>query len=58
MNVTADVAKQVIDTMKATPFVLALLVINVVVLCGFTFTLHEVSNAVERRDKILERCIK
>jgi hypothetical protein len=58
MNVSTDVAKQVIDTMKATPFVLALLVINVVVLAGFTFTLHEVSSAVERRDKILERCIK
>jgi hypothetical protein len=58
MNVPADLAKQVIETMRATPFVLALLVINVVVLAGFTYTLHEVSDAVERRDKILERCIK
>ena len=58
MNVPADVAKQVIETMRATPFVLAILIINVVVLAGFAFTLHEVSNSVERRDKILERCIK
>jgi hypothetical protein len=58
MNVPADLAKQVIETMRATPFVLALLVINVVVLIGFTFTLYQVGNAIERRDKILERCIK
>jgi hypothetical protein len=58
MNVPHDIAKQVVDNMKASPFVLALLIINVVVLAGFTFTLHEVSKAVERRDNILERCIK
>jgi hypothetical protein len=58
MNVPHDIAHKVIDSMKAAPFVLALLVINIVVLVGFTFTLHEVSNAVERRDRILERCIK
>lgn len=58
MNVPQDIAKQVIETMRATPFVLALLIVNIVVLAGFTFTLYEVSKAVERRDKILERCIK
>jgi hypothetical protein len=58
MNVPHDIAKQVVDNMKASPFVLALLIINIVVLAGFTFTLHEVSKAVERRDNILERCIK
>jgi hypothetical protein len=58
MNVPADLARQVVETMRATPFVLALLIVNVIVLAGFTFTLYEISNAVERRDKILERCIK
>jgi hypothetical protein len=58
MNVPADLAKQVVEKMGATPFVLAILIVNVVVLAGFTYTLHEVSDAVERRDKILERCIK
>lgn len=58
MNIPTDVAHKVIETMKATPFVLALLIINVVVLAGFTLTLLEVSKAVERRDRILERCIK
>lgn len=58
MNVSPDIAKQVIETMRATPFVLAILIINIVVLTGFTFTLYQVGHAVERRDKILERCIK
>ena len=58
MNVPHDIAHKVIDNMKAAPFVLALLILNIAVLAGFTFTLHEVSNAVERRDRILERCIK
>jgi len=58
VNVPADLAHKVIETMRATPFVLALLIINIVVLSGFVFTLHEVSAAIERRDKILERCIK
>ena len=53
-----DLAGKIIDTMRAAPFVLALLIINVAVLAGFTFTLHEVSKAVARRDAILERCIK
>jgi hypothetical protein len=58
MNVSADLAKQVVETMRATPFVLAILIVNIIVLCGFTFTLYEVGKAVERRDKIIERCIK
>ena len=58
MNVPHDIANKVIDTMRATPFVLALLIINVVVLAGFAFAIHEVGNAIERRDNILEKCIK
>jgi hypothetical protein len=58
MNVPRDLAEKVIDTMKATPFVLALLIINLIVLAGFTFTLHEVGKAIARRDTILEKCIK
>jgi predicted aspartyl protease len=53
-----ELADKVIDTMKATPFVLALLIINIAVLGGFAFTLHEVGNAIERRDGILEKCIR
>lgn len=58
MNVPRDLANKVIDSMKATPFVLALLIINIVVLTGFAFTLNEVGKSIARRDAILERCIK
>lgn len=51
-------AHKLIDSMTGAPFVLAVLVINLAVLAGFTLTLMEISQAVERRDRILERCIK
>jgi hypothetical protein len=57
MNVSQDVAGKVIDTMKATPFVLALLIINTVVLGGFAFSMHEISNAAARRDNLLAQCM-
>jgi predicted aspartyl protease len=57
MNVPADVAKQVIDTMRATPFVLALLVLNTIALAGFAYSLHEISKAADRRDGLLEKCM-
>ena len=57
MNVPHDIANRVIDTMRATPFVLALLVINIVVLAGFSFSLHEISKAADRRDAILGKCL-
>ena len=49
---------QIVHDFKQTPFLLAVLLINTLVLVGFAFTLIQVSEAVERRDKILERCIK
>ena len=58
MNVPTDVAKQVIDTMKATPFVLAILIVNTLALLGFAYSLHEIANAAERRDTLLEICMK
>lgn len=58
MNVPGDLAHKVVDQMKATPFVLAILIVNITVLAGFLYTLHEVRGAVARRDTILERCIK
>ena len=57
MNVPADIANKVIETMRATPFVLALLIINTVVLGGFAFSMHEISNAAERRDGLLQSCL-
>ena len=50
-------ASQVTENLRGTPFVMALLVINIIVLAGFAFTLHEVGNAIERRNAILKVCI-
>jgi hypothetical protein len=58
MNVPHGIAKQVIDTMRATPFVLAILIVNSLALVGFAYSLHEISNAAERRDGLLELCLK
>ena len=43
-----DIAKQVVETMRATPFLLAILVIDLAALVGFAFTLREVGKAVAR----------
>jgi hypothetical protein len=53
-----ELAAQVIENLRDTPFVLALLVINIIVLAGFAFTLHEVGNAIERRDAIVKACVE
>jgi hypothetical protein len=58
MNIPHKLADRVIDNMKSTPFVFALLIINCMVLAGFAFTLHQVGQSIARRDAILERCLK
>jgi len=55
---TKELAAQVVEQLRGTPFVLALLVINIIVLAGFAFTLHEVGNAIERRDATIKACIE
>jgi hypothetical protein len=55
---TTKLASQVIEQLRGTPFVLALLVINIIVLVGFAYTLHEVGNAIERRDAMVRACIE
>ena len=58
MNVPADIARQVVETLRGTPFVLALVLVNVIALFGFGWTLHEVSNAMERREPLIKACIE
>jgi hypothetical protein len=53
-----EIASKVVENLRGSPLVLALLIINLVALLGFTYTLYQIGYAVERRDKILERCIK
>lgn len=58
MNVPTDIAKQVVDSLKGTPFVMALLIVNVMALAGFAFVLYEVNSAVERRDEMIKSCLE
>ena len=58
MNVSGDLARQVVDQLKGTPFVLSLLIVNIIALVGFGFVLHEVSSAMERREPLLKACIE
>ncbi len=58
MNVPGDLAKHVVDQLKGTPFVLSLLVVNVIALVGFGYVLHEVSSAMERREGLIKSCIE
>jgi len=51
------IVKQVIDSLGGSPFILALLVVNVISLAGFGYVLHEVSAAMARREAILARCL-
>jgi len=53
-----QLAEQVVENLRGAPFVLALLIINIIVLAGFAFTLHEVGNAIERRDAIVKACVE
>ena len=55
---TSEITHQVIEQLKGTPFVLALLVINIIMLAGFAYMLHEVGNAIERRDGLIKSCIE
>jgi hypothetical protein len=57
MNVPTDIASKVVDSMKATPFVMALLILNTIALGGFSYGLHQISAAAERRDTILDKCM-
>jgi hypothetical protein len=55
---TKELAQQVIEQLRGTPFVLALIVINCIALAGFGLTLHEIANALERRDVMIGKCIE
>jgi hypothetical protein len=57
MNVPTDIARQVVDSMKATPFVLAILLVNTIALMGFAYGMHEISKAADRRDGLLKMCM-
>jgi hypothetical protein len=58
MNIPADVAGKAVDALRSTPVVLGLILLNIMMLFGFWYTLHSVANAMERRDNMIKACIE
>ena len=54
-------ASEIIEGLRHQPLVLALVLVNLLFLVGFTLMLREVSQAVERRDALIsdiaKRCV-
>lgn len=57
MNVSMDTANKVVDSLRGTPFVMVIVIINTIALLGFAYSMHEISKAADRRDGLLEKCI-
>jgi hypothetical protein len=58
MNVPSDVAKHVVESLRGTPFVMALVIINICALLGFGYVLHEIGNSMERREAWVKYCLE
>jgi hypothetical protein len=58
VNVPHDIAKSVVDSLKTSPFLLALITINVIALIGFAFVINEISNSMERREAWVKYCLE
>jgi hypothetical protein len=58
MNIPAEVAGKAVDALRSTPVILGLLVLNIIMLVGFWYTLSSIANAMERRDAMIKACIE
>jgi hypothetical protein len=57
-DMVRQLANNIVESLRTQPLALALVLINVIVLAGFAFTLHEVSKSIERKDAMLQSCIE
>ncbi|MCP3460584.1 hypothetical protein [Bradyrhizobium sp. CCGUVB23] len=53
-----QLANNIVEGLRTEPLALALVLINVIVLASFAFTLHEVSKSIARKDAMLQCCIE
>ena len=53
-----QIAENVVDALRTQPFALALVVLNVLVLIGFAYTLREVGKGIERKDALVAEFIR
>jgi hypothetical protein len=58
MNIPAEVAGKAVDALRSTPVMLGLILLNVVMLTGFAYTLSQISSGLERRDAMIKACIE
>lgn len=58
MNIPAEVAGKVVDSLRSTPVILGLLLLNLIMLVGFWYTLSSIADAMERRDAMIKACIE
>jgi hypothetical protein len=55
---TAASVKEAIDALRGTPFLLAIVILNVLVIASMAMTLHYVSDGIERRDALIKSCLE
>ena len=53
-----QIAVNVVEALRNQPLILALVIINMIVLAGFAFTLHQVSNSIKRKDALVAELIR
>jgi hypothetical protein len=53
MSALAELGKVTVESLKSQPLALAIVVVNLLFLVGFAFMLHEIAQAVERKDALL-----
>ncbi|WP_271591532.1 hypothetical protein [Bradyrhizobium sp. CCBAU 65884] len=52
-----QLATNIVESLRGEPLALVLVLVNVTVLAGFAFTLHEVGKSIERKDALLQNCV-
>jgi hypothetical protein len=55
---TAASVKEAIDALRGTPFLLAIVILNALVIVSMALTLYYVANAIERRDALIRTCLE
>ena len=55
---TVGGVKETIEALRGTPFLLAIVILNVLVIASMALTLHYVSDGIERRDALIKSCLE
>ncbi|MHC2399131.1 hypothetical protein ACVMGC_003675 [Bradyrhizobium barranii subsp. barranii] len=56
-DMVRQLANNIVESLRGQPLALVLVLVNVMVLAGFAFTLHEVGKSIARKDAMLQSCI-